>query len=280
MHSLAKIYLIFLFVLLNMCNVQSLKASPIKNLSKINISQPQVTSPFNYLKDLRSSAVDSKLSVLSYRPNQNESKTLLYFSFIFFFFILIIIKLSSPEYFSDLFSSLFKKNYLFSSISKSKFNISLNSLFLDFIFAAVLSYFFYQYLYSRYQTEYYIIFAGLVIFTSIQMLIIIIAYNLFFGSENVNIHLTNLLISNRIIGIIFTPLLFIITYTNSVFQSYGLNILMGIFIIIILIRIYRILNQLKIIYNFSFLFILLYICTFELSFYFVCFKAVLLFINS
>jgi len=277
---MSRTYLILILALLYVHNSQPIYASPLKPFSELNVFQPDIASPFNFLKDLRSSVNESKLSMFSYRPNQNEFKTHLYFAFMFFFFILIIIKLTSPEYFPDLFSSLFKKNYLFSRIQKSKFNISINSIFLDFIFFTVLSFFFFQYLYARFEIEYYLIFGALLGFTIVQMLIILISYNLFFGSGNVNIHLANLVISNRIIGIIFAPLLFIITYLDRSYQLIGLNILLCVLVLIVLIRIYRILNQLKNNYNSSFIFIILYICTFELSVYFVCFKIVLLFINS
>jgi hypothetical protein len=277
---MTRIYMILIFTLIFLNNVPTLNASPLKANPEYNVSKSDEISPLNFLKDLKSTIDQSKLSIFSYRPNQNEYKTHLYFVFIFFFFILIIIRLSSPDYFSDLFLSLFKKNYLFSRIQKSKFNISINSIFLDIIFIAVLSFFLFQYLYTRFELEYYLVLGGLLLFTFIQMLIILISYYLFFGTGNVNVHLTNLIISNRIIGIIFAPLLFIITYLNQAYQPIGLNILLGIFVLIIFIRIYRIINQLKIIYNFNFLFIILYICTFELSVYFVCFKIVLLSMNS
>ena len=273
-------YLVLIFALLFLNNNLKSNTAPLMPFAKILQFQPLTTNPLDFLKDLRSSVNDSKFSFLSNNPGQNEYKTPLYFTFIFFFFILIIIKLSSPEYFPDLFSSLFKKNYLLSRISKSKFNISINNILLDFIFFSVLSFFLYQYLYSDYQIEYYLIFGGLLTFTIIQFLIITIAYKLFFGTGNVNIHLTNLVISNRIIGVIFAPLLFIITYLQRIYQPIGLNILLFSLVLIIIIRIYRILYQLKFMYNYSFSFIIIYICTFELSVYFVCFKIVSIFINT
>jgi hypothetical protein len=237
-------------------------------------------SSYNIIENLRSIVNESKLSFLSNKPNQNELKTVLYFAFIFFFIILLIIKFSSPEYFPDLFSSLFKKNHLLSRITKTRFSISINSILLDFIYLFVVSFFFYLYLYSFARIEYYLIFAGLLGFTIIQFILINISYRLFFGSGSVNIHLTNILITNRITGIIFAPLLFIITYIHQNYQASGLNILLFLFVSIIIIRIYRILNQLKFIYDYSFSYIIIYICTFELSVYFLCFKIVTIFINT
>ena len=273
-------YFLIIFALLFLNTSEKANAAPLISFSTNIDFQPRVTSPFEFLKDLRSTVNDSKFSFLSYRPNQHEFKTPLYFIFIFFFIILLIIKFSSPEYFADLFSSLFKKNYLLSRITKSKFNISINSILLDFIFISVLSFFFYLYLYSIAQIEYYLIFGGILTFTIIQYVIILISYNLFFGSGNINIHLTNLVISNRIVGIIFAPFLFILTFVQQIYQPIGLNILLCSLVLIILIRIYRILHQLNFIYNYSFSFIIIYICTFELSVYFVCFKIVSIFINS
>lgn len=277
---MSKKYFILILTLICLINTGTINASTNKIFPEFNISQPSATSPIDFFKELRQSVNDSKLSILPYRPNQNEFKTYLFFAFIFAFFILLLIKLSSADYFSDLFTSFFKKNYFFSKNQKSKFNISFNSIFLDVIFFITISYFFFQYLYTRFELEYYLILGGLIFFTSFQLLIILFSYKLFFGSGNINVHLSNFVLSNRIIGIIFTPLLFIITYLDRAFQPIGLNILLFTLISIILVRIYRIFDQLKIIYNFSFLFIFLYICTFELSIYFVCFKIVLLFFNS
>jgi len=279
MFFLHKILFFVLFLFLTIKPTTTVEASPITRSINLNIFQPSVQTPFSFLKEFKTSLNDNKFSLITDRLDQNLTKTNLYFAFIFFFFLLIIIKLTTPDYFTDLFSCLFKKNYLFAKSPKTKFNISINSIIIDFITLCVVSYFFYQYLYTKYEIQYYLIFGSILAFTVIQILIILFSYNLFFGSGNINIHITNLLISNRIIGIIFTPSLFVITYLNPVYQTIGLYILFFILIIILLVRIYRILNQLKIIYNFSFLFIFLYICTFELSIYFLCFKVVLLFYN-
>jgi hypothetical protein len=280
MQRMLQTYLILIFALSFQCISPKSMAAPIKPLATIFEFQPNLISPFDFLKDIRSTVNASKFSFLSYRPNKNEFKTALYFAFIFSFFILLIIKLSSPEYFPDMFSSLFKKNYLISRITKSKFNISINSILLDVVFISFLSFFAYLYLNLITTVEYYLVFAGISAFTIIQFLIISISYILFFGSGSTNIHLTNILISNRITAVIFTPFLFIITYLQNIYQPIGLNILLLILIIIIIIRIYRILNQLKFLYNYSYSFIIIYICTFELSVYFVCFKIVSIFINT
>jgi hypothetical protein len=275
-----KAFIIFLITLLSLLSSQFKQAYSITRGGDFLLVQSETSSAFDILRNQDSNQDERNISIFSYKPTQNEFKTYIYFVFIFLFIILIIIKLTSPEYFPDLFSSLWNTNYLLSRISKSKFNISLNSIFLDFIFFVTISYFFYQYLYSVYEIDYYLIFGGILGFTFIQMLLVIITYNLFFGSVAINVHLSNILISNRIIGIIFVPLLFIITYINHSYQAIGLNILLVILVGIVILRTYRIINQLKIINNFSFLFRFVYICTFELSVYFVCFKAVLLIINS
>jgi hypothetical protein len=280
MHRLLRTYLILIFALSLLSISPKSDAAPIKSLTALFDIQPHVVSPFDFLKELRSSVNDSKLSFLTYRPNQNEFKTILYFVFIFFFLILLIIKFSSPEYFPDLFSSFFKKNYLISRITKSKFNISINSILLDIISISVLSFFLYLYLNNFIQIEYYLIFAGILAFSIIQFFIISISYKLFFGADNINIHLTNLLISNRIAGVVFAPFLFVITYLQSIYQPIGLNLLLLSLAGIIMLRIYRILQQLKFIHNSGFSYIFIYICTFELSVYFVCFKIVSIFINS
>jgi hypothetical protein len=280
MQRMVRTYLILIFALSLLLISHESNAAPFKSITSAFEFHPLTVSPFDFLKDLRTSVNDSKFSFLTYRPNQNEFKTALYFAFIFFFFILLIIKFSSPEYFPDLFASFFKKNYLISRITKSKFNISINSILLDIIFISVLSFFFYMYLNSITQIEYYLIFAGVSAFSILQFLIISISYKLFFGAGIINIHLTNILISNRIIGVILAPFLFIITYLQNIYQPIGLNLLLLFLIGIILIRIYRILNQLKFIHNSGFSYIIIYICTFELSVYFVCFKIVSIFINS
>jgi hypothetical protein len=270
MEFLAK-YIGFLLMLLNFnCTVPvnsgiSSFTTP-NNITQITLNFDFDISKYN-LKEL-----NAENSIYSLRKIDLRYKSFLYFAFITTFLILIYIKLISPEFLEDLFNSFLKKNYLLGNYSKQGFSLRINNILLDVLFLAIISIYFYELLWPLYHFPYYLVISGLFAFITIQILIIFVFYNIFFGTEFQNIHLTNIFTFNRILGIVFTPLMFIITYLNPEWRSISLAVLLILLVAIIIFRIYRILIQLKNIFKYSFLYIIIYICVFEISLYIVLIK--------
>ncbi len=147
--------------------------------------------------------------------------------------------------------------------TKPESTFSFIHLIFDILFISAFSLLIYFFLYPEYlYIEIWVRVLGLIL---LQLLVIRIAYYIFFGDRLKNMHLFSLLYSHRTIGIFLVPLLFFIFYLP---ENLGLIVAKAGLIFIALILIYRffvLLNQLKKQYAFNFLYILLYLCVFEIS---------------
>jgi hypothetical protein len=233
------------------------------------------TNSFNKTLDLKRFQAFTSLeenSIYTLRKDDLKYKTYLYFAFIFIFFILVYIKLSSPDYLEDLFTGFLKKGHLISGYSKQKSGIGINNILLDVLFLAIISIFFYELFWENFKISYLFIVYALLFFVLFQSGLVFISYRIFFGQQNFNVHLSNIFTFNRVLGIIVTPVMFIITYLDHDYKQIALRVLLLLLASFLIIRLYRIFLQIKNLLNYSFLYIFIYICVFEISLYFILIK--------
>lgn len=203
-----------------------------------------------------------------------EETPYLYWLFILLFIAVLYLKFSNPENFTATFKYMLNGRFFMDEISKAKSSYSINSAILDLLFVAILAMLFFARLWADYH-YFYIEIAGVVLGVYlIQIAMVIIGHTIFFGTEQKNLHLQNILIFNRGLAIIMVPLLFIAVFSKIEIRN--LLLTSGGFLIgfIYVFRFFRILFQLKREYTFSYLYIFLYLCIFELSLYFVFIKEI------
>ena len=199
--------------------------------------------------------------------------------FLLFFIIIIYIKLASPDYLNTIYQYIMSGSFFLNEIDKSKSGYSLNNTLLDILFVLVLSIFFYEYLWDPYQLFYIEILIGVTVFYFFQVAVSFIFHYIFFATDHRNIHLLNLVLFNRSLAIAITPIIFIGTYINDPYKEYLSYFILLFIMIVYLYRIFRIFSQLKMLHSFNYLYIILYLCVFELSLYFIFIRQIRWFFN-
>jgi len=202
-----------------------------------------------------------------------RNNTVLFFILIFLLSIILFIVISSPEYTKDVFLSVFTFRYFLNVFHKKKYTLLINNVLLDITFLVVI----FLFVFINSNTLFFEIViekAVLIIMASYAVILVAlyIFYHIFFGNDFHNLHVRNTLIHNRISAIMITPLLFISFYLDSEFRFATLDIIAIILLLTFVWRTIRIFRLLKNTSNFNSIYILLYLCVFEISPYLIIYK--------
>lgn len=215
-----------------------------------------------------------------YKKNKNEfSNTYTLLGFILLFVIIFFVRLASPEYFRDLILFAINGNYLLANYHKRNNILLINNVLLDIVYIGALTALLFN-LFSVNNTYHFEdILLGFTVFVVTQIILVFIGYNTYFSASVFNIHLTNLLVFNRVMGIILSPAIFITTYLNDNYQDTALTFLLFVVVSIVIFRIFRVYFLIKKSYHFNTIYIILYLCVFEISLYLLFIREFSWFIN-
>ncbi len=198
--------------------------------------------------------------------NGLQENTILFFLLILFLLLLGLVKVLDPFYFNDLFRSILDFNYINLILREGKLSWNLVNIFLDLVFLGSIAFYLFQYPSEMladmdfwetllWVTGIYL--AHLLLYTAFTGVFYEGGYKRFF--------LYQLLIFNRVIGIILLPMVFLMTYFNLLPKTLTFNVLGILIILFLCYRFLRTLFQVQgkgrhgIIYNFF------YLCVVEIS---------------
>jgi hypothetical protein len=238
-------------------------------------------------------AADSNTSSPAYSPDaSNKSSTVKFyekaenpfanthqfFGFLILFILIIFIWLSNPEYFRRLFLSAFNRNFLLNNIYKRNFLQLINNLLLDLVFISIVTALLYR-LFATNNFSFINAFGGLAVFILLQLGLNSISFRIFFNSPAVNLHVNNLLIFNRLLGLVLTPCVFIAFYLQENLQLISLISLLLFILAVLVFRLFRLFFLIKSSHHFNTIYIILYLCVFEISLYLFFIREFSWFIN-
>ena len=273
--------LLFLFFLTNnsVSNTADNVSDSITSFEKDSITSANTTalSELN-IADISTISVEEENTFIK-KTKSPYANTHMFFGFIILFIIIIYIRLVSPEYFRDLFLFAANGNYLLANYHKKNVILLINNILLDFIFIGSISILLYSLLNIKHSAHFELFFAGVAVFFIAQLIVILIGYNTFFDTSVFNIHISNILIFNRVLGIVLAPTLFIASYLKDSYQFTAFAILLVVVIAIFVFRIFRIYFLIKKSYQFNSIYIILYLCVFEISLYLLFIREFSWFIN-
>ncbi len=206
---------------------------------------------------------DMNEEVLFYGLQEN---TMLFYLLIFFLLLLGLIRVMDPFYFNELFRSTLDPNYINLMKREGKLGLNIVNLFLDLIFLGSIAFYVYQYPSPNVQNfAFWEIFLLVAVINLAHLLLNATTGYLFYGYGSVLDNLYDILIFNRVIGIVFLPLVFLITYFPSVTRGKAIIVAGILLLMFFAYRILRALFQGKaaskhgIVYNFF------YLCTVEIA---------------
>lgn len=266
-----KLLFILLILISSLCPLKSESQIADSN-SRIKVKLDSIFSGFSAYsflakEYLSADDADENLVIFHKRHESPFSNSQVFIGFIVLFAIILFIRLASPEYFRDLFLFAINGNYLLANHHKRNDFLLINNILLDGVFIVILSVLFFN-LFSGYiPLRLEELFIGITLFIVAQIVLVFISYRTFFSSAIFNIHLTNLLVFNRVLGIILTPAVFIASYLNDAYQYIFLTILFFLVVLIVVFRVFRVYFLIKRSYDFNSIYIILYLCVFEISLY-------------
>lgn len=195
-----------------------------------------------------------------------QENTILFYLLVLFLLLLGLIRIMDPFYFNELFRSTLDSNYVNLMKREGKLGLNIVNIFLDLIFLGSLAFYVYQYPSMAVQElALWEIFLGVLGIHLGHLLLNAILGNLFYGSSYVVDKLYNILIFNRVIGIFFLPMVFVVTYFSVLTRE---KAMISVGILLLTVFSYRILRALfqdkgaldhGIVYNFF------YLCTVEIA---------------
>lgn len=208
------------------------------------------------------------------RKKYDLNNTIFFFLLILFFLIIVLIKVINPDYFASIFIQTLNSDALIDNIFKRELRsvILVNNTLLDLIFVITLSMFLLKFNISENQNNFFSVIQIVVILYFIQIVITTIFYPVFFKRETPNVHLSQILVFNRAFGIILVPSLLLINYSYEPVNQLTYILLKYFLIFIILYRIIKNFIVIQRINGANLFYVLLYLCVFELSLYFVIIK--------
>lgn len=231
-------------------------------------------SSINYSHDQSKSNYPKNEKTYEYKEPDLKSSSMLFIGFVLLFSILIYIKIASPEYLKLQFQYFINGKAFLTDLDKSKQGFLLNNILLDFLFVAIISVYLFEYLWIKFHYLYIEVFIVVFLFYFGSSIINSISFYIFYGDEQKNIHLRNVLLSNRMMAVVLLPIVFVSLYSSRIlhdFLSLAIIILLSVFF---LYRLMRIFNQLKYLFSFNYIYNFLYLCVFEISLYIVFFKQI------
>ena len=196
----------------------------------------------------------------------------------FLYFILIVsaillIFLSGSEYIRDLFMSVFSIKYFLSVFHKKKYTLLINNILLDVIFLSLIFIMLFNYSVSaeiKPVLEELVLLILLFHFSIVIVLFVFVP--VFFGGSKANLHLKSVLLFNRAFSVVAAPVLFIAFYIEPEFSLYILLFIVILYLLLFIFRLFRIYFLLKKTSTYSFIYILLYLCVFEICPYIAIYK--------
>jgi hypothetical protein len=192
--------------------------------------------------------------------------------FILVIFSLLFIKITNPDFYRELYSHLVNSKLLITSFPLKKISLRLSNLLIDFAKLFVLSLLFFDMLNDYFSISFREIFLIITAYSFLRIVLIFVFYNIFFDKGSVNIHLSNIFIFNRLMFLVILPFVFFTIFSfppyTLIFQWFSFALL----ILFVFLRTQRIFIQIKMAKNYTFFYIFLYICVFEISPYFILIK--------
>jgi len=195
-----------------------------------------------------------------------QENTMLFFLLMTFLGLLGLIKIIDPVYFSELFRSVIDLNYIRLMKREGKLRWNIVNTFLDLVFVGSIAFYIYQFeTLAVHHMAFWQVFLWVTGANIVHLLINVLLGSLFFGATNIGLFLNNIVIFNRVIGIVFLPVVFLITYFELLSKPVASIMVGGLIIILLTYRILQLLYQMEstlkhgIIYNF------LYLCIAEIA---------------
>lgn len=216
--------------------------------------------------------VIARISVLLNRLQGEEmiqglqENTFLFFLLVLFLLLLGLIRILDPSYFNDLFRSMLDANYIQLMKRDRKLNWNIVNMFLDLIFLGSITFYIFQLVItSLSEWTFWQIFLAVFLGNMAHLLLNWLMGILFYGFSNSKFLLNHILIFNRVIGIIFLPILFLITYFSGIPKSLSLNLVGFLLILILGYRMLRAIFQAGSTVNHGIIYNFFYLCITEIT---------------
>jgi len=238
------------------------------------------SKPHTYFNHIDNQQAEEYLSLpifhgngeLKFKKNRLEDNPTLFFSFILIFSIILYTIFITPDYFRNLIFIITKQRYLIEGSTTRKMPFLVNNVILDLVFIAVTSLIIFLYQWEKAHFLYAEILLTIGGLYTIQVILSYIAYYVFFGSKYKNLHVANIVNFNRAFSWILVPVSFLIIYGFGNLKDTLFTVLLYFTLGLVVYRMGRTYIQIKKQYSFNALYILLYLCVFELSLYFIFIK--------
>ena len=195
-----------------------------------------------------------------------KENTGIYYLLVFFLLLLGAIRILEPGYFRELFRSVIDLNYIALMSREGKLGLSVANILLDLIFVGSVSFYIFQLEFAPVdELKFFEVFLWVLAITIGHLILTALLGKVFFGMRNIKIFLHNVLIFNRVLGIILLPLVFLGTYVTYIPKQavfYGIGALI---ILYFVFRILRALLQMGGMFNHGIIYNFFYLCTVEIS---------------
>lgn len=186
--------------------------------------------------------------------------------------IFAVVNITDPNYLRDLAKGIIDTNYLLMLHREGKLTLRINDLLLDLLYVCSFGLLLFKYFngLTLFELGKWIIIVG--IYYLGKVIIVKIFSYLFFGSQQLNFHLLQVLAYNKTLALFILPLLFIVFFIGAQAQEIVLNILLYVTIFFLCYRFIRILYNIYLRYSYGIVYGIIYLCAIELTPFLVFYK--------
>lgn len=194
-----------------------------------------------------------------------QENTWLYFLLVFFLILLGLVRIYDFAYFKELFRSVIDLNYVELMDREGKLKWNVINILLDLIFVGSVAFFIYQLQAPEITLEFWECFLWVGGGLLLHLIFTALLGAIFYTWNYIKIFLYNMVIFNRVAGVVVLPLVFITTYVPETIRPLMLKILGGLIVLYWILRMLRALFQMEGKFQHGFVYNFLYICTIEAS---------------
>lgn len=194
-----------------------------------------------------------------------KENTWLFALLVSFLLLLGMVRAFSPSYFWELFRTVLDLNYVQLMEREGKLKWNIINILLDIIFAGSFSFFLYQLQSPDIALAFWECFLAVGAFVLLHLSFTALMGSVFYDWDSIRIFLYNIVLFNRVAGIVILPLVFATTYMPENLRPITLKILGLLVIFYWSFRILRALFQMKGKFHHGFFYNFMYLCTIEVS---------------
>jgi len=190
-----------------------------------------------------------------------------YYLYIFIggFVLFALIRLIDPSYLSSVFAAAFNSNLLLNLFKEGIFGFNITGLLLDLVCICMMGIYIQVFFFSLFPDLFLWILGFTAIAYILKLILIQFLANVFMGRMEALMHLLMHLLLTRMLGLILLPLLFFALY-QPVFEVHELlRIILIVVFTLYMVWLFRLFVKMKSIATGDFFYLLLYLCTVELS---------------